>query len=323
MRAAFVRRSGPAEEIEYGELPTPFVGATDVLVRMKATAVNHVDLFVRSGAYRTNTPFPFVIGRDIVGTVARVGAGVSAVAVGQSVWCNSLGHDGRQGSFAEYAVVPADRLYHLPEGIDPIEAVVVLHAAGTAHIGLCREANLKLGETVFVSGAAGAVGSAVVQLAHAAGARVIATASPRDHEWCRHCGADVVTDYGAPDPFAVVRSAAPDGVDVWWDNSGRHDLVKTLPLMRKGGRVIFMSGMAATPLLPAGELYTRDVSIRGFAISNASVSDLAAAAATTNSLLAAGLLRGRVGTVLPLGDARKAHQLMEQGGTSGRIVITP
>ncbi len=110
MRAAFIRATGGVEQIEVGELPVPRPGPTDVLVRMAAGGLSHVDLFVRSGAYRTHTPFPFVIGRDLVGTVVEPGPGVASHKVGGRVWCNSLGYHGRQGALAEYAVVADDRL---------------------------------------------------------------------------------------------------------------------------------------------------------------------------------------------------------------------
>jgi NADPH:quinone reductase-like Zn-dependent oxidoreductase len=110
MRAAYITELGPAEAIRVGELPVPVPGPTGVLVRVEVVVVDPVDTMVRSGAYRTATPFPFVVGRDLVGTVAEVGAGVAGFAAGDRVWCNSLGHGGRQGSFAEYAVVPGERL---------------------------------------------------------------------------------------------------------------------------------------------------------------------------------------------------------------------
>ncbi|GAB3272675.1 hypothetical protein GCM10027449_09430 [Sinomonas notoginsengisoli] len=185
MQAAFVRELGGTEKIEVGQLPIPEAGPTDVLVRMEASAVNHVDLFVRSGSYKTGTPFPFVIGRDLVGTVERVGPGVVAFVPGDRVWTNSLGHAGRQGAFSEYAVVAEDRLYPLPDGVDPCAAAPVLHAAATAYLGLVREAHLQPGETVFVAGGGGAVGGAVIQLAKSMGARILTSASADDAEWCR------------------------------------------------------------------------------------------------------------------------------------------
>ena len=215
MRAAFICQTGGPDRIEVGPLPTPRPGPTDVIVRMTASEVNHVDLFVRSGAYATHTPFPFVIGRDLVGTVVETGAGVNGFAPGDRVWCNSLGHHGRQGAFAEYAAVASDRLYRLPERVDPARAAPVLDTAATAHLGLVREARLRLGETILVGGAGGGVGSAVVQLATGMGARAIATASPSDEQWCRSCGADAVMDYhddnlsAQPPPTASTCGGTP------------------------------------------------------------------------------------------------------------------
>lgn len=323
MLAAYIRATGGVERIEVGQLPTPAPGPTDVVIRMEASGVNHVDLFVRSGAYPTHTPFPFVIGRDIVGTVVATGPGVTGFGPGDRVWCNSLGHAGRQGAFAEYAVAPVERVYPLPAGVAPEQAAPVLHAGATAYLGLFREAGLTAGETVFVAGAGGAVGSAVVQLAVAAGARVVATASRRDLSWCTRCGAAAVVPYDAEDLDGRLRAAAPDGFDVWWDNSGRNDFGRALPLLRLGGRILVMAGLAASPTLPVGQLYLRDASLRGFVISNASVSDLAAAAAMVNSALAAGHLRYRVGATYTLAHAAEAHAAMESGSVRGRILVRP
>lgn len=325
MRAAFIRRTGGVEQIEVGTLPVPRPGPTDVLVRVQASAVNRVDLFVRSGAYETPLPFPFVIGRDLVGTVERAGPGVQAdFQPGARVWCNSLGHHGRQGPFAEYAVVPGERLYHLPDGVDAEQAVATLHAAGTAHLGLVREARLQPGETLVVEGGAGGVGTAVVQMAHHMGARVIATAAAADADWCRASGADVVIDYHDARLAERIRDAAPDGVDVWWDTSGRNALARSLSLMALGGRIVVMSGLAGGDVaLPVGALYTRDLSLRGFAISNASVADLASAARHINALLAGGRLRLRIGARFPLAEAARAHELLAGGGARGRILVLP
>lgn len=323
MLAAYVKATGGVERIEVGRLPTPVPGPTDVLIRLLASAVNHVDLFVRSGAYRTRTPFPFVIGRDIVGEVVATGRGVSEFAPGELVWCNSLGHAGRQGAFAEYALAPADRVYPLPTGVRPDAAAPVLHAAATAYLGLFPVAQLAPGDTVFVGGAGGAVGSAVVQLAAGAGARVVATAAREDLRWCSGCGATEAIPYDADDLDDRVRGAAPGGIDIWWEASGRHDFGRTLPLLRRGGRVVVMAGLDAAPTLPVGQLYLRDASLRGFAISNASVADLAAAARLVNARLATGGLRVRVGATYRIADAAKAHEALESGAVRGKILVLP
>lgn len=324
-RAAYVLAPGPAKDIQVGELPLPPLGATEVLVRTTLMAVNHVDTFVRSGAYPTPLPVPFIIGRDLVGVVAAAGT-VSGFRVGEAVWCNSLGHGGRQGSFAEYAAAPAERLYRLPHGADPELAVSLAHPAATAYLALFREGGLRVGQTVFVGGGGGGVGSAAVQLAHAAGARVITTASARDADWCRECGADVVIDYRDGRVTELIRDAAPDGIDVHVDTSGRHDFDGSVPLLARGGRLIVMAALDARPPLPVGALYTNDVSVRGFVISNASVADLAAAAAAINQLLATGRLQSRISVRLPLEQAGRAHRLMERpdpASPPGRIIVRP
>jgi NADPH:quinone reductase-like Zn-dependent oxidoreductase len=320
MRAAYITELGPADAIRVGELPTPVPGPTDVLVRVELVVVDPVDTLVRSGAYRTPTPFPFVIGRDLVGTVAEAGAGAVGFAPGDRVWCNSLGHDGRQGSFAECAVVPAERLYHLPDGADPVASVAVLHPAATAHLALFRHGRLRPGETVYIGGAAGNVGSAATGLARLGGARVLAGARAEDAGWCRAAGAAEVLDYRDPDLPDRLRGLAPAGIDLYIDTSGHLDLPTAVDLLALRGRIVLLAGPAQRLTLPAGSLYTHDRSILGFAISRAAVGDLAEAASTLNSQLATGTLPVRVRDLWPLDRAAEAHQAVERG-VRGRIVL--
>src|SRR5699024_9413523 len=133
MQGAFIRATGGTEQIEVGDLPAPQPGTTDVLVQLGATTVNHVDLSVRAGASPTHLPLPLILGRDLVGTVVETGSGVAGFTNGDRVWTNSLGYDGRQGTFAQYALVSVERLYHLPATVHPLEAAPVLHTAATAY----------------------------------------------------------------------------------------------------------------------------------------------------------------------------------------------
>ena len=324
MWAAWIDDLGPAENIRYGELPVPTPGPTDVLVKVAVVAVNPVDIFVRSGAYRTPTPFPFIIGRDLVGTVTATGPGAAEFAIGEPVWCNSLGHGGRQGAAAEYAEVPADRLYRLPDGVDPDQAVAVLHPAATAHLALGVHAGLLAGETVYIAGGAGNVGSAAIVLANRAGARVIASARAADLAYCRSLGAEIALDYRADDLARQLHDAAPDGVNVHLDTSGHHDLGLATQMLAPRGRLVLMSGISAHPELPVGPLYTRDCRIVGFAISNARVSELADAANRINQLLSVHALAPRNIEVLPLAAALDAHRRLESGQVRGtRLVLHP
>lgn len=324
MRAAYVRRLGPVDEITYGELPVPTPGPSEVLVKVEATPVNPVDTFVRSGSFPTPVPLPLILGRDVVGTVAACGRGVTEFTAGESVWSNSLGHAGRQGAAAQFAVVPADRLYGLPSRVDRTTAAAVLHPGATAHLALVSHALVQAGDTVYVGGAAGHVGRAATVIAVRAGARVIASASTADLDRCRELGAEVALDYRDPDFAARLRQAVPDDIDVHLDTSGKHDLALAADLLAHRGRIVLMAGQAAHPVLPVGPLYTNDASLLGFAISNATASELADAASAVNALLSEGSLKPGSVQVLPLSAAAEAHLRLENGTARGtRLVLRP
>lgn len=322
MKAAYLTELGGPEQIRYAELPEPGIGPCDVLVEVRAVAVNPVDTFVRSGRYPTPTPFPFVVGRDLLGTVARAGPGASGFRPGDRVWSNSLGHGGRQGPSAQYATVAADRLYRLPDGVDD-DAVAVLHPAATAWLALFRHGGLRAGDVVYVGGGAGNVGDAAVRLAAGAGARVLATARAADLDRCRAAGADVALDYRAPDLLDRLREAAPDGVDLWIDTSGHNDLGVAMGALAFAGRIVLLAGLSGHTTLPVGALYTADRSITGFAISNATSADLAAAARAINRGLATGTLPARIAERLSFADAARAHRAIEDGTVRGRLVLRP
>ncbi|MFD9902778.1 zinc-binding dehydrogenase [Streptomyces sp. NPDC059063] len=321
MRAAYIDECGPAGSIRCGELPPPRPGAYDVVVDVEVTTANHVDTFVRAGAVDPPVEFPFVVGRDLVGRVATVGDAVAGFAVGERVWCNSLGHGGRQGAAAERVCVPAERLYRLPDGVGPATAVTLLHPAATAYLGLVTHGGLRPGATVVVIGAAGNVGAAAVVVAAAAGARVVAVAHPRDEAYCRELGADTVVDRTAEDLTDRLSRACPGGVDLYLDAAGVNDLSCAVGLLAWRGRIVLLAGLHTTPTLPAGELYVRDGSVVGFAITRATVAELAAAAEHVNGLLADGRLRSREVLTLPLSATAEVHRMLEAGELHGRRVV--
>lgn len=325
MNAAFIERCGPPENIRYGRLPVPEPGPTDVLIRVEAVAVNPVDTFVRSGAYPTRLSFPFVVGRDAVGTVVSTDTDATGFEPGQRVWCNSLGHDGRQGAAAQYAVVPSERLYPAPDNAtDPRGLVAVLHPAATAQLALHTHAGLTAGETVFITGGAGHVGAAATVIAVRAGARVVVSASARDLDHCRSLGAQTALDYRDGDFSEKLHEALPDGADVQLDTSGTQDMVLATDVMAERGRILLMSGMQARPRLPVGPVYLKGGRLLGFAISNATVAELAEAAERINQLFTGGLLSARSVKTLPLERTGHSHALMEGGGARGiRLVLHP
>ncbi|CAO0836765.1 Oxidoreductase OS=Streptomyces microflavus OX=1919 GN=Smic_36730 PE=4 SV=1 [Streptomyces microflavus] len=165
------------------------------------------------------------------------------------------------------------------------------------------------------------MGSALIVLAVHAGARVVATASARDIERCRGLGADEVIDYRDPDVMGRLKAACPRGVDVFIDTSAANDLEKAVELLAWRGRIVVLAGMATRPVLPAGPLYLKDCSVVGFAISQATAAELAAAAETIGTLLAAGRLLPPATVPLPLSAAAEAHGRLERGEVRGKILL--
>lgn len=320
MRAAYIERLGPSDAIVYGELPPPVCGPDDVLVEVMATAVDPVDTFVRCGRYPTAMEFPFVIGRDLVGKVAESRS--PEFSPGDQVWCNSLGHDGRQGAASEFAAVSVDRLYHLPDGVSPTEAVALVHPAATAYLAAFTHGDLRSGDTALIAGAAGNVGSALVAMIARAGGTAIATAHPDDHDYCRRMGAAHTIDYRTQNIVGEVRGIAANGVDLYIDTSGRNNMVDAVEMLAVRGRIVILSGTGSRSELSTGALYLKDGSIRGFVISRATTAQLRDAAAVVNRLLLDRALRPRAVEILPLSAAAEAHRRIETERLHGtRLVL--
>jgi len=326
MKAAFIETPGPPESISYGDVEVPIPGNDQVLVKVVAVTVNPIDTYIRSGAYPIPLPRPFIIGRDLVGIVEAVGRGITRFAPGQRVWCNNQGYGGRQGTFAEFVAVDEGLLYPLPDGVNEHDAVAVVHSALTACIGLVREAAIQAGQTLLINGGSGNVGSAALQVAHHFGARVIVTAgSTEKTRRCLELGADRAVNYKTEDVAAAIRDFAPKGVDVYWDTAREPDFERSVPLLKHRGRIILMAGLNAHPPFPVGAFYTKDCSMHGFAITNATSEELRDVADQINRLLAVGALKAKVGRVMPLAESAMAHRLFEehQAELNGKIVLIP
>src|ERR1700759_249980 len=175
MKAAFIRQTGAPSVIEYGDLPTPEPKSTEVLLKVGAVAVNPIDTYIRAGAVAMASHFPYIIGCDLAGTVEKAGSEMKRFKPGARGWGGDQGVFGRRGTFAEYASVDERWLYPTPTKETDAEAAAGALVGLTAHMGLFLHADLEPGEVVFVNGGAGGVGSAVVQLAKAAGAFVVTT----------------------------------------------------------------------------------------------------------------------------------------------------
>ncbi|MFN5755397.1 MAG: zinc-binding dehydrogenase, partial [Planctomycetia bacterium] len=237
---------------------------------------------------------------------------------------------GRQGTCAELAAVDARWLYPTPAGVSDRDAAAAALVSITAHLGLVDHAALAPGETIFVNGGSGGVGSAVVQIAKLLGARVIATAgTPEKRERVKRLGADLVLDYRRDDLVEAVLAAAPQGVHVYWETLREPLFDQAVAMLGQGGRMVIMAGRDARPPFPVGPFYVKGCRLFGFVMFKADSHEQAAVAADLNRWMAAGSLRVPIDRVLPLSATAEAHSLQESstisrtGAVGGKIVIEP
>jgi NADPH:quinone reductase len=330
MKAAYITKPGPHETIIVGDLPTPQPTGSQVLVRVAAAAVNPIDTYIRSGMVQMPLPYPFVVGCDLAGTVEKLGPDAKRFKVGDRVWGSDQGLLGRQGTFAEYAAVDECWLHPTPAGVSDGTAAACALVAITAHLGLVRDAQLQAGETLFVNGGTGGVGSMVVQMTKTIGARAITTAGSDDKvKRARELGADVAINYKTEDVNARIKEAVPNGVNVWWETLREPNFDQAVGHMAPRGRMILMAGRDARPVFPVGPFYVKGCHLHGFAMFNATPEETQAAGADINRWLAAGKIKPCIDRILPLDQTALAHKLQEDstigksGTLAGKIVIHP
>jgi NADPH2:quinone reductase len=305
MRAITYSRYGGADVLELTEQPTPKVGPDTVLVRVRAASVNPVDWKVRQGYLDQimDVDFPVVPGWDVAGVVEKVGLDTPELAVGDEVYGYVRKDAIRGGTFAEYVSAPVRTLARKPASLSFEEAAAVPLAGLTAYQTIHR-AGVAAGQTVLVHAAAGGVGGFAVQIARALGARVIGTASERNHDHLRDLGAEPVT-YG-DGLVDRVRALAPDGVDVILDY-GSVDAIDTAPqLLATGGTIASIVDARARDELGGHYVWVRP-----------STADLDALSALAD----AGKLRVEVAQVFDLADAAAAHEASATGHVRGKVVV--
>jgi len=331
MKAAYVERTGPPESIVYGELPQPSLKGAEVLVKVAAVAVNPIDTYIRSGTVAAwPLPQPFIVGCDVAGVVEELGPGATRFQIGDRVWGSNQGLLGRQGTFAEYCAIDECWLYPTPNSVSDETAAGSALVGITAHLGLFREAKIRPGETLFVPGGTGGVGSMVIQMAKAAGARVLTTGgSDEKVKRCLELGADAAVNYTTEDIGAAVKRFAPHGVNVFWETRREPDFDTIVSCLAPRGRIILTAGRDARPPFPVGPFYVNECSLHGFAMFKASPEALNACAADMNRWFADGRLQAQIGCILPLSQTAEAHRMQEQntlqkaGTLAGKIVLKP
>lgn len=331
MKAAFYTSPGSADVLRYGDLATPDPKAGEVRVKIAAAAVNPIDTYIRSGAVAMPRPSPAVPGCDFAGVVDAVGAGVTGFEPGDRVWGSNQGLFDRQGTLAEYCCPSADWVYPLPDGVNEKDAAAGALTGITAHLGLFHRTGTAAGETVFVNGGTGGVGSMVVQMAKAVGAKVVTTVGSEEKAAiARTLGADVVINYKTGDVAAAVKEATGGtGVNVWLETLPPTDLDRTVDLMAPRGRIVVMAGRQARPAFPNGAFYVKGLQLIGFAMFNMTPAEQRTCAGDLNRWMAEKKLRPVIGKEFRLSDAASAHRMQEEntqgraGTLSGKILVMP
>ncbi len=311
MRAIGVNSYGGPDALEVVELPEPHAGRGEVRLRVRAAAVNPTDTLVRNGAraeHQRKDPPPYVPGMDAAGEVDEIGEGTDTeLHVGDAAMAIVV-PDGSHGAYAEHVVVPAASVVRAPAGVSAVEAATVPMNALTARLAL-DTLGLAPGRTVAVTGAAGAFGGYVVQLAKADRLTVVADAAEADEELVRSLGADVVVRRG-DDVARRVRDDQPGGVDAVVDGSLQGELL--VDAVRDGGTIVTVRGY-------------RGSDDRGITWAPVLVRTVATDHARLDALrrqVEQGVLTPRVADTIPAEKAPEAHRRLEAGGVRGRLVLT-
>jgi NADPH:quinone reductase-like Zn-dependent oxidoreductase len=341
MKAIVYTQHGGPEVLKYTDAPEPGIGAGEVLVRVRACALNHLDLWLRKGIPSLKIPLPHIPGSDIAGEVARAGDGVTNVKIGERVMlqpglpcgqcekcvagednlCRSYAILGEtvDGGCAEYVKAPAVNCVPIPEGVSFEAAAAFPLVSLTAWHMLIARAKLKPAETVLVLAAGSGVGGAAIQIAKASGAWVIATAgSDAKLAKARELGADEVINHSTQKiATEVKRLTGKRGVDIVFEHVGEATWNESIRSLVPGGRLVTCGATTGySGNIDIRYLFTRQISLLGSFMG--AKSDLLAAV----DFLKRGLLKPVVDVVMPLEKCSEAHRRLEQREQFGKIVLT-
>jgi NADPH2:quinone reductase len=333
-RVLMTRHGGPdVLHLVEEELPEPRPG--EIRVKILAAGVSFPDLLIREGTYPDTPPLPFALGYELVGIVDALGAGVTTLTPGQPVAAMTV-----VGSYADYRCLPAEELVPVPQGLDPAEAVSLVLNYLTAYQLLHRAARVRSGERLLVQGAAGGVGTAVLQLGRLAGLTLYGTAAGPKGELVARLGATPI-DYTREDFVARIGALTGDGVDVVLDGIGGPVSLRSYRVLRRGGRLVlfghhatlargrrswrrvvaFYACGAATMLLNLVPDGRRVLTYRCARLKARHPDWFRQDLATLFDLLARGIIQPVIAGRLPLAEVRRAHEMLGRGEVSGKLVL--
>jgi NADPH2:quinone reductase len=318
MKAILVREFGGPDVMELADVKTPVTGPGEALVRVNAAGVNPVDTYIRSGIHSVRPKLPYTPGKDGAGVVEAVGEGVSRIKPGDRVYIA----DSLTGTYAEYCLCREGQVGKLPESISFEEGAGIFTPYATSYRALFHKAKAREGETVLVHGASGGVGIAAVQWAKNAGLRVIGTASTDEgRKLVSDNGADEVFDHSDPEHYAqVLDLTSGSGCEIILEMLANVNLERDFEALAKFGRIVIIGSRGSLEFTPRLTM-TKDASIYGMSLFNATKSDMEDIHAAIQDGLARGVLRPYISSSVPLADAAAAHVDVIEGRSLGKIVL--
>lgn len=334
MKALVFHQHGGLEQLEYMEVSEPSVGPDQVLIRVRAVSLNHLDIWVRRGIPGLQLVFPHIGGSDMAGEVVAVGKDVPELWVDSRVMVNpslitdhsdpfpdiSIIGEHTRGGFAEYASVPVENLLPLTQDYSFVDAAAAPIAFQTAWRALITRAQVRPGERVLIPGAGGGIATAAIQIAKLAGACVYATTStPKKMQQARELGADEVINYREEDVTrAIWNLTGKRGVDVVFDSVGAATLDTSMRVLKRGGRLV-TCGATSGSLVETNLnlIFWKQISLIGATASTH------AEFRQVMELIFSGRLKPVVDRVLPLSEGREGQRALEAGEQFGKIVLEP
>ncbi len=320
MKAIRVRHFGDPDVMRLEDVPDLQPGRGEVLVNVKAAGVNPVDTYIRAGQYAKRPELPFTPGMDSAGVVASVGEGVNDVALGDRVYTAGA----LTGTYAEQVLCKESQVHPLPEHVTFQQGAAIGVPYGVAYRAMFNRAFAKAGETVLVHGATGGVGIAAVQLARAAGLRVIGTGgTSKGLELILEQGAHHAISHKNADHFEqVIALNRGRGVDLILEMLANANLGNDLKILDQGGRVVVIGSRGPVEIDPRDAM-TRDATIMGILLFNASEAELAVIHAGLVAGLENRTVRPVIGTEMPLSEAPQAHTAVMSATSYAKIVLIP
>lgn len=320
MKAIRVREFGGPEKLVLEELPDLRPGPGEVVVRLHAAGVNPVDTYIRSGAHSVKPPLPYTPGIDAAGVLLSTGDGVQRVKQGDRVYvAGSL-----SGTYAEQALCRESQAHPLPQNVSFQQGAAIGVPYGTAYRALFQKALVLPGETVLIHGASGGVGIAATQLARAHGLKVIATAgTEKGRKLAAEKGAHHVLDHSSSDlNDQVLKLTGGRGVNVILEMLANKNLARDFSMLSLRGRIVVIGNRGTIEINPRDAM-TRDATILGMMVFNASEQEMASVHAALGAALEADVARPVIGQEIPLSEAARAHEAVLRPGSYGKIVLIP